>query len=99
MVQLDETPAGIVLHVKAQPGARRNAVGGEHAGALKVAVTQAPEKGKANDAIIDVLSKSLGLKRSQFALISGATASQKKFLLTDLSAADLNSRIEKLLDE
>ena len=99
MIQLDETPAGIVLPVKAQPGARRNAVVGEHAGALKVAVTQVPEKGKANDAILDVLTKSLDLKRSQLELISGATSSQKKFLVTGISATDLELRIGRLLKQ
>lgn len=98
MIRLEETSAGVVLQVKAQPGARRNGIAGEHAGALKVSVTQVPEKGKANDAIFDVLAESLGLKRSQLELVSGATSSQKRFLVTGISADELKLRIEKLLD-
>ena len=96
-IQLDTTPSGIVLPVKAQPGARRNGITGEHAGALKVAVTQAPEKGKANDAIIDVLVEALGLKRNQIELISGATSPQKKFLVTGLTRQELDARINSRL--
>ena len=96
-IQLDATPSGIVLSVKAQPGARRNGITGEHAGALKVAVTQAPEKGKANDAIIDVLVEALGLKRNQIELISGATSTQKKFLVTGLTRQELDARINSRL--
>ena len=96
-IQLDATPSGIVLPVKAQPGARRNGITGEHAGALKVAVTQAPEKGKANDAIIDVLVEALGLKRNQIKLISGATSPQKKFLVTGLTRQELDARINSQL--
>ena len=96
-IQLDATPSGIVLPVKAQPGARRNGITGEHAGALKVAVTQAPEKGKANDAIIDVLVEALGLKRNQIELISGATSPQKKFLVTGLTRQELDARISSQL--
>lgn len=96
-IQLDATPSGIVLPVKAQPGARRNGITGEHAGALKVAVTQAPEKGKANDAIIDVLVEALGLKRNQIELISGATSPQKKFLVTGLTRQELDARINSRL--
>ncbi len=96
-IQLDTTPSGIVLPVKAQPGARRNGITGEHAGALKVAVTQAPEKGKANDAIIDVLVEALGLKRNQIELISGATSPQKKFLVTGLTRQELDARINSQL--
>ena len=99
MVPLEETPAGIVLTVKAQPGARRNGVVGDHAGSLKVAVTQAPEKGKANDAIIEVLADLLELKRNQLRLVSGATSSQKKFLVTGVSLDELQQRIERLLSE
>ncbi|MFO1041407.1 MAG: DUF167 domain-containing protein [Planctomycetaceae bacterium] len=96
-IQLDATPSGIVLPVKAQPGARRNGITGEHAGALKIAVTQAPEKGKANDAIIDVLVEALGLKRNQIELISGATSPQKKFLVTGLTRQELDARINSQL--
>ena len=37
---------GATLAVRAQPGARKNAVVGEQAGALKVAVTAPPEDGR-----------------------------------------------------
>ena len=99
MVPLEETPVGIVLTVKAQPGARRNGVVGEHAGSLKVAVTQAPEKGQANEAIIEVLADLLELKRNQLRLVSGAASSQKRFLVTGVSLDELQQRIERLLSE
>ena len=98
-VQLEETSAGIVLPVKAQPGARRNGVVGEHAGSLKVAVTQAPEKGKANEAIVEVLAERLQLKRNQLRLISGPASSQKKFLVAGILIEELRGRIERLLVE
>jgi uncharacterized protein (TIGR00251 family) len=97
MILLEETSEGIILPVKAQPGARRNAVVGEHAGALKVAVTQAPEQGKANDAIIEVFVDLLGLKRNQ--LVSGATSPKKRFLVTGVSLHELRQRIQHLLGE
>ena len=99
MIRLEETSAGIVLPVKAQAGARRHGVVGEHAGLLKVAVTQAPEKGKANEAIMEVLADRLALKRSLLQLVSGATSSQKRFLVTGVSLDDLTQRIERLLVE
>ncbi len=96
-VQLEQTAAGIVLPVKAQPGARRNGAVGEHAGALKVAVTQVPEKGRANEAIIELLADLLGLKRNQLRLDSGATSSRKRFVVTGVSLEELRERIETLL--
>jgi uncharacterized protein (TIGR00251 family) len=79
--------------VRAQPGARRNEVRGIQDGALKVCVTQAPEKGKANKAIIEVLAKWLRMRKSQIELISGETASQKKFLVRGIESKDLAERI------
>ena len=65
--------------------------------ALKVAITQIAEKGKANKSLIEVLAKGLGLKRSQIELIAGQTQPQKKFLLRGVSRAELNQRIASAL--
>lgn len=97
MIALELRESGIILPVRAQPGAKKNAVTGEHAGQLKVSVTQAPEKGKANAAIVEVLADQLDLKRSQISLQSGETSGHKKFLVTGISMPDLQSRIEAAL--
>lgn len=99
MITLEERSDGVLLPLKAQPGGRQNAIRGEQNGMLKVSVTQAPEKGRANQAIVEVLAKSLDLKRSQIELVSGETASQKKFLIRSCSLADLAERIKILLSE
>jgi uncharacterized protein (TIGR00251 family) len=88
---------GVVLPVRAQPGARQNAIRGVQQGLLKVSVTQVAEKGKANKAVVDFLSKALGLRKSQLELLAGETAQQKKFLVRDIPLAELAARIEKLL--
>jgi uncharacterized protein YggU (UPF0235/DUF167 family) len=93
MISLEQTANGIRIPVKAQANARRNGITGEHAGALKVAVTQAPEKGKANDAIAAVLAEWLDLKHSQIELVSGPTSSLKTFLVAGISCDELRQRI------
>lgn len=97
MIQLEQREGGIVLPVRAQPGAKKNAITGVHGGMLKVSVTQAPEKGKANLAIVEVLADGLDLKRSQIRLTSGETAGHKKFLVTGITLEDLLARIDKAL--
>mgnify|MGYP000427444852 CR=1 FL=1 len=47
--------------------------------ALKVAVTAAPEGGKANAAVIKLLAKALGVPKSRLTLIQGATSRDKVF--------------------
>jgi uncharacterized protein (TIGR00251 family) len=96
MIRLESQPHGVVLAVRALSGARRDEIRGEHDGALKVAVTQAPEKGKANKAIIQLLANQLNLKRSQIELLSGETSSQKRFLFREITADELLAQIGAL---
>jgi uncharacterized protein len=90
---------GSILPVLAQPGARRNAVLGVRAGALRVAVTAPPDKGKANAAIQSVLAESLGCKAAQVALVSGATSRQKRFLVDGLGPEAIRERLTALLSQ
>ena len=94
-IALEPHPEGAILPVRAHPGARRNEIRGEQNGMLRVSVTQAPEKGKANKALIAVLSKGLSLKKSQIELISGATSPEKRFLVREVSLSQLQERIER----
>jgi uncharacterized protein len=88
---------GIILPVRAQPGARRNAITGEHDCHLKVSVTAAPDKGKANQAIAEVLCAGLSLSRSQIELLTGATSRTKQFLVRDVPIEELARRITAVL--
>ncbi len=98
MIELHVTDGGILLPVRAQPGARRNALVGEQAGRLKVAVTQVAEKGKANAEIIRLLADALGLKRSQVTLRSGATSPLKVFHIAGIDETTLQQRIAARLE-
>ncbi len=97
MIQLEPHAEGVILSVRAQAGARSNGIQGTHAGALKVSVTQAPEKGKANKAIVAILAKQLRLRKSQIEMLSGETSPHKRFLIGDMAVDDLQGRIEASL--
>ena len=93
MIELVEQPNGVVLSVRAQPRARQTRIVGEHGGALKIAVTDPPEKGRANQSIIEVLCEQLGLKKSQVTLLSGATSRDKRFSIAGLDASQMLARL------
>ena len=97
MIQITEHIEGSIIAVRAQPGARRNGIVGEQAGALKLAVTAPPDKGRANEALVEVLAESLGVKRSQVELVSGATSRAKKFLVRGMTPEALREKLTSIL--
>ena len=97
MIDLQPHPDGVVLAVRAQPGAKRNEIRGQQAAALKVGVTQVAEKGKANRALRDFLAQALRLNRSQVQLLSGETSRHKRFLIRGVTPDELRQRIQDLL--
>jgi uncharacterized protein len=97
MISVTPHAEGCVLAVRAQPGARKNAIVGEHGGALKVSVTAPPEDGRANEAITHLLRDWLGLKRSQVELIGGATSRNKQFLIRGVSTEELTALLTQRL--
>jgi uncharacterized protein (TIGR00251 family) len=70
---------------------------GVREGALRVAVTAAPEKGKANRAIAELLAKTLGVSKSSIELISGETSPQKRFLIVGANMDTIRSILNKCL--
>ncbi len=84
-----KNPEAVLLRVRVQPKARANAVKGWRGEALRVSVTAAPENGKANRAVIELLADTLALPPSSITLVRGAASRDKWFSLpagTDLPA-------------
>jgi len=96
---ISEHPKGTVVSIKAQPGSKKNEVRLEENGQIKVCVTQRPEKGKANRAVLEVLAEFLGVRESQVELISGETSQKKRVLIHGLSAKEVNEKLNRSLSE
>ena len=72
---------GISLRVRARPGARADRVAGIRGGELLVEVRAPAEKGKANQEIVKLLAKALGVPRDTVTLKIGAGSHHKVFHL------------------
>ncbi len=99
MLSIKQTPDGVILSVKAQAAARKNGITGIYAGALKLAVTQTPEKGKANQALQRLIADLLGIKQSQIELVGGETSSRKQFLIRGAKAEQIEQAIATVLEQ
>jgi uncharacterized protein len=70
-------PARLQLTVHVQPGAKRTACAGIHGDALKIRLAAPPVDGKANQALIIWLAKTLGCPQNRIEVIRGQTSRHK----------------------
>ncbi len=84
------------LAVKAVPGSSRDRIVGVLGDRLKVAVSVAAEKGKANKAIAAVLAKALGVSARQVTLAAGMTNPRKQFAVSGITAEQVRAKLRTL---
>jgi len=98
---LTAAPGGVRLCVRLQPGASAERIIGlivEADGglALKVAVTAPPAEGRANDALLRLLAKTMRLPKRDLSLAQGA-ADRRKLVHVAGDAVLLMPRLEQAL--
>jgi len=97
LIELVAHARGVLVAVRARPGARRDEVLGEHGGALRISVATKPEAGKANEAIRRVLAEALGVKPAQVELVTGQTSREKRFLILNADINEVRARVNMLI--
>ena len=81
------------LKIKVIPKASRNSIAGWLGDELKVMVTAAPEKGKANKAVIEMLAQTLQLPKQAIHIVAGQTSPHKTLELDDIDEAVLKKKL------
>jgi len=84
----------VVFQVKVVPGSSRTAVCGLLEGVLKIKISAAAEKGKANQCLIEFLAKQLGVKKNAVSIISGQTNPLKQVQVLGISAEKLLKNLD-----
>jgi uncharacterized protein len=75
------------LRLRVSPGSGRAAIVGRHGDGWKVRVTEPPEHGRANDAVLRLLADALSVPRDTLTLVSGHGGRDKIIELTGLDPA------------
>lgn len=68
---------------------------GIHADRLKIGVSEAPERGKANKAVCEMLAALLGVAKSQVEIVSGETSHDKTAFVRGVSIAQAVSALSR----
>jgi uncharacterized protein (TIGR00251 family) len=84
--------ARLRLHVV--PGASRAGVVGRYGDGWKVRVTAAPERGKANEAVVRLVAATLGLPRAAVTIVSGHAASEKTVEVAGADRESVDAAVE-----
>ena len=86
------------LELKVSPKASRNAITGFLGEALKVSITAAPERGRANAAVEELLAAQLGLPRTAVRVVAGDTSRTRKVEIAGLEPEALRERLCTILE-
>ena len=84
---------GARLEVTVHPRAKRNDLSAAEDGKIRVYVTAAPERGKANESAISLLADRLGVAKGRILILHGQRARRKVFLIEEMSARDVGARL------
>lgn len=98
---IKETKCQLVARftVKVVPGSSRTVYCGLHDGMYKIRLAAAPEKGKANKALIDYLAGLLAVKKNAVSIASGQTSPVKQIQIEGIDNAYAASRFAHILPE
>ena len=89
----------ILLDIEVQPGSSRQGIIGlnQWRSKLSVAVKAEAQKGKANEAVLHVLAKTLELTKSDLEIVSGQTARSKRVSVKSITIEILLSRLDEAI--
>jgi uncharacterized protein (TIGR00251 family) len=96
--RLSNSRRGAALAIRVTPRARRDEIVEVLPDqTVKIRLTAPPVEGKANEALIEFLSKVLSVPRARIEIIAGETGRDKLVSILDMESADAQALIMKQL--
>ena len=90
---VEEVDGGVVFTAKVVPGSSKTCVCGLLDEMVKIKVSAAPEKGKANKCLLAFLAKRFGVKKNDVRIISGETNPVKRVQVLGVSAETVSTKL------
>jgi uncharacterized protein (TIGR00251 family) len=92
-LKIQQSANSVIFSVKVVPRSSKTAIAGLLGGMLKVKLAAAPEKGKANESLVEFLADTLGVKRNTITITSGLTSPVKTIQITGVSAETILKKL------
>ncbi|MFO0785353.1 MAG: DUF167 domain-containing protein [Phycisphaerales bacterium] len=94
MAMIQQQGDDCLLLLKVVPGSSRDAVAGVLGDRLKIKVAAAPEAGRANAAVCELLARALGIRPRDISVEAGATSPEKTVRVRGLTAGQLRAALD-----
>ena len=96
MTAVEEKDGRVLLRVRVQPRASRNALFREPDGRIRVALMAPPVEGAANKALAEFIAKLFGVPRGAVVLVAGKRSRDKTVAISGVTRQDVVSKLERL---
>ena len=83
------------VRIRLSPGARRSEITARHGNGWKVRVAAQPERGRANAALEELLTTTLGVSRADVRVVAGHAGRSKVVEVEGLEAEELDRRLQE----
>jgi uncharacterized protein len=94
-LKIQQSANAVIFSVKVVPRSSKTAVAGLLGGMLKVKLAAAPEKGKANESLVEFLADTLGVKKNTVSITSGLTSPVKTIQITGITPAAILQKLNQ----
>ena len=91
MINFTEKEKAVFFTIRVVPRASKSEIVGEVEGNVKVRISSPPVEGAANEEVVRLLAKAVGVAKSNVAIVSGQTSKTKRIRITGVTAARLQS--------
>jgi uncharacterized protein (TIGR00251 family) len=94
-LKIQQSANAVVFSVKVVPRSSKTAVAGVLGSMLKIKLAAAPEKGKANESLVEFLADTLGVKKNAVTITSGHTSPVKTIQIMGVTPAAILQKLNQ----
>jgi len=94
-LKIQQSANAVIFSVKVVPRSSKTSIAGILGGMLKVKLAAAPEKGKANESLVEFLADTLGVKKNTVSITSGLTSPVKTIQIAGVSTESLLDKLNR----
>jgi len=93
MIRTGKKSGGVTIECRVTPRASRNAIKGVREGVLEVSLNSPPVEGRTNKALLELLSKRLGVRKSAVSIVGGERSRNKVVLIEGLDEGEVKKTL------